>query len=118
MVLNELQIYGSSRVGLVQEDRTVATPTNGYTATEDAFYRGKKRYELSNHLGNVMEVITDRKLIGTNGKRHVLFFDGASPERVEIPDATDLNFGTGDFTFESWINAQPSLFVSWEAMKG
>jgi hypothetical protein len=25
-----------------------------------------KRYELSNHLGNVLSVITDRKLIGGN----------------------------------------------------
>jgi RHS repeat-associated protein len=36
-----------------------------YTYTQDSlksFYRGQKRYELSNHLGNVLAVITDRRI--------------------------------------------------------
>jgi RHS repeat-associated protein len=36
-----------------------------YTYTQDrirTFYRGQKRYELSNHLGNVLAVITDRRI--------------------------------------------------------
>ncbi len=36
-----------------------------YTYTQDSlktFYRGEKRYELSNHLGNVLAVITDRRI--------------------------------------------------------
>ena len=36
-----------------------------YTYTQDSpksFYRGQKRYELSNHLGNVLSVITDRRI--------------------------------------------------------
>jgi len=34
---------------------------------------GDKRYELSNHLGNVLSVITDRKLMGGNSTETVLF---------------------------------------------
>ena len=36
-----------------------------YTYTQNSlqsFYRGQKRYELSNHLGNVLAVITDRRI--------------------------------------------------------
>ncbi|AFM04654.1 hypothetical protein Fleli_2279 [Bernardetia litoralis DSM 6794] len=55
-ILDELVIYGSSRLGSY----------NGKT------YKGKrtlgnKKYELSNHLGNVLAVISDNKIgIGTN----------------------------------------------------
>ena len=56
-VLDELVIYGSSRLG-------------SYNAKTDQGKRtlGNKKYELSNHLGNVLSVISDNKIgIGTNG---------------------------------------------------
>lgn len=59
-VLNEQHIYGSSRIGMVQTNINMLA-----TFTEDTyFYRtlGEKRYELSNHLGNVLSVISDRRL--------------------------------------------------------
>ncbi|WP_428741573.1 DUF6443 domain-containing protein [Tenacibaculum sp.] len=61
LAVKEYQIYGSSRLGLVNVNEEL-------TATEfvqgDDFERtiGKKRYELSNHLGNVLSVISDRKV--------------------------------------------------------
>jgi RHS repeat-associated protein len=99
--LDELYMYGSSRIGSVVADQVVSEKTIhqpeydgqrfgeltwGPLAPELAaseveenlqFYgnptsytlppfsglrRGQKRYELSNHLGNVLVVITDRKL--------------------------------------------------------
>ncbi|HRG29363.1 MAG TPA: RHS repeat-associated core domain-containing protein, partial [Chitinophagales bacterium] len=59
-VLTEQHIYGSSRIGMVQTNIDMLV-----TFTEDNyFYRslGEKRYELSNHLGNVLSVISDRRL--------------------------------------------------------
>ena len=56
-VLDELVIYGSSRLG-------------SYNGKTDQGKRtlGNKKYELSNHLGNVLAVISDNKIgIGTNG---------------------------------------------------
>ena len=56
-VLDELVIYGSSRLG-------------SYNAKTDQGKRtlGNKKYELSNHLGNVLAVISDNKIgIGNNG---------------------------------------------------
>ncbi len=63
MRLKEQHIYGSSRLGLQQTDVLInegAPVTEGtitYTHTV-----GDKRYELSNHLGNVLSVVSDRKL--------------------------------------------------------
>lgn len=61
--LSERELYGSSRLGSdVRELRVdsldAATPEQG-TLT---FYRGLRRYELVNHLGNVLAVISDRKI--------------------------------------------------------
>ena len=59
-VITEQHIYGSSRIGMVQTNIDMLV-----TFTEDNyFYRilGEKRYELSNHLGNVLSVISDRRL--------------------------------------------------------
>jgi RHS repeat-associated protein len=58
--LTEQHIYGSSRIGMVKTNIDMLV-----TFTEDNyFYRslGEKRYELSNHLGNVLSVISDRRL--------------------------------------------------------
>lgn len=83
-VLNEWHIYGSSRIGTQKVDRQlVQVVFNGtwnsyegnfgeeanqvvtfYEAdvTHTALARGNKRYELTNHLGNVLVVISDKKL--------------------------------------------------------
>ena len=69
--LNEQHIYGSSRIGLTERnlllaEQIVNTDSVEYftyhTDSIRTFYRGAKRYELSNHLGNVLAVITDRRI--------------------------------------------------------
>ncbi|HLP13531.1 MAG TPA: hypothetical protein VK177_16465 [Flavobacteriales bacterium] len=58
--LKELDIYGSSRVGLnTKETEMIAAVAP--SATNFTHVLGKKQFEISNHLGNVLEVITDRK---------------------------------------------------------
>ncbi len=81
---SELMIYGSDRLGLFQRGEQVSEVTFKAGLDEDknfnnlnyfspqptavdeikdylTVYRGKKRYELKNHLGNVLAVITDNK---------------------------------------------------------
>jgi RHS repeat-associated protein len=61
----EQYIFGSSRLGLYRADTLV----NKGLQSINKFYEGKRNYELTNHLGNVMVVINDRKadtLIGVN----------------------------------------------------
>jgi|GEM_PF-6789372 len=57
--LDEVMLYGSSRIGT----REVNTLLSGLTVPTTTFSRslGLKRYEVSNHLGNVLTTFTDRK---------------------------------------------------------
>jgi RHS repeat-associated protein len=69
--LQEQYMYGSSRLGSVQRNLPLVQQVLNsdsliyHDYSQDSiryFYRGQKRYELSNHLGNVLAVITDRKI--------------------------------------------------------
>jgi len=59
----EQYIFGSSRLGLYRADTLV----NKGLTTISKLYEGKRNYELTNHLGNVMAVINDRKADTTIG---------------------------------------------------
>ncbi|OYU96724.1 MAG: hypothetical protein CFE21_00100 [Bacteroidetes bacterium B1(2017)] len=81
--INEWHIYGSSRLGVYETNsilayRTVRDQnTNNMISSDEystgsatnvsmlfgsfASYRGNKHYEMSNHLGNVLTVISDKK---------------------------------------------------------
>jgi RHS repeat-associated protein len=86
--LAEQHLYGSSRLGIDLRNEPVYcktftrlwnpwleawnTPTTVYwtppaaDANRHSFVRGRKRYELANHLGNVSAVISDKKLMTDN----------------------------------------------------
>ena len=59
VIQKELHLYGSSRLGMlivdIDMDSIVPLTATAY------FMRGKKRYELTDHRGNVMVVISDVK---------------------------------------------------------
>jgi RHS repeat-associated protein len=89
----EAHIYGSSRLGMEQPNLqvnprpyTAATnPNNTTTASQAQLLEGWKRYELTNHLGNVLSVITDRKLgreVGTADN----IIDQYDPEIIAAQD--------------------------------
>jgi len=62
--LTEFDLYGSSRIGIKALELLMQEPTN-----PDITYSrilGNKRYEISNHLGNVLTTFSDRKIaLGT-----------------------------------------------------
>ncbi len=65
----EHHIYGSSRIGVHNTKKLIASRENQnpivYTSTNTEYttlYRGKRHYELSNHLGNVQVVISDKRV--------------------------------------------------------
>ncbi len=62
MNLEELELYGSSRLGVKQVSQQMSALS--FTSETGNNYRvlGLKQYELSNHLGNVLSVISDQKL--------------------------------------------------------
>lgn len=69
ITLSEQHVYGSSRLGIFNRDKdltlaapapiTVGTLGNG---NKIAFERGKKFFELTNHLGNVLVTVSDKKI--------------------------------------------------------
>lgn len=64
LYLSERNIYGSSRIGQEKIGEILASSNpnevNINIATQNSI--GDKFFEMSNHLGNVLEVVTDRKL--------------------------------------------------------
>jgi RHS repeat-associated protein len=66
IVQTENHLYGSSRVGMATKLTVAPTTANldgGFgTATISTFTRNEKLFELSNHLGNVLVTVSDKKL--------------------------------------------------------
>jgi len=63
-------IYGSSRVGVYNANMLLVsggTPVIPSSSDTVEYTRGLKQYEVTNHLGNVLSVITDRKIGLTSG---------------------------------------------------
>jgi len=66
MAMQEQYLYGSSRLGMVANPVVLSGATQYLgsklgSGTLFTFTRGKKLFELSNHLGNVLTTITDKK---------------------------------------------------------
>ncbi|KYP13819.1 RHS repeat-associated core domain-containing protein [Flavihumibacter sp. CACIAM 22H1] len=59
LLQREVHLYGSSRIGIF--NRRVDAKQNYTAPTVFSSYRGQKFFELSNHLGNVLATISDRK---------------------------------------------------------
>ena len=62
LVQSEIHLYGSSRLGIFETNRNVQTlVTADYLNNLNTFVRGNKFFELSNHLGNVLVTVSDKK---------------------------------------------------------
>jgi RHS repeat-associated protein len=86
--LTEHHIYGSARLGI----QTYDIDENSLTSNTFGNEIGDKHYELSNHLGNVVSVISDRKLakfdngIFTKFTPDVLSFSDYMPFGMVMPN--------------------------------
>ncbi|CAN5452737.1 hypothetical protein BH10BAC2_BH10BAC2_33940 [soil metagenome] len=73
----EVHLYGSSRLGIMKPNinvQSIASPPSKYLPTLGGygisinFTRGKKFFEESNHLGNVLVTVSDKKIgVSSNG---------------------------------------------------
>ena len=62
--LEERHIYGSSSLGILMDSVNMSSTTQGNTLSQI----GKRTYSMSNHLGNVLTVISDLKIpVSSNG---------------------------------------------------
>lgn len=87
----ELHIYGSSRLGILKMNtdveayaspNTVTIPLLG-TGDSLIFTRGNKLFELTNHLGNVLATISDKRFGVSLDDSTVAYFN---PEVVSAQD--------------------------------
>ncbi|PCJ29896.1 MAG: hypothetical protein COA99_19035, partial [Moraxellaceae bacterium] len=62
--IEEHHIYGASRLGMLKKSELIYDNGTTFPLIKDVLENtlGERRYELTNHLGNVQAVITDRKL--------------------------------------------------------
>jgi len=73
LTLVEQHIYGSSRLGMRQTNLFLATHSGNVTTTEhidlakSGRVLGEKVYQLENHLGNVLAVVSDKKIRNNDG---------------------------------------------------
>ncbi len=64
----EKMIYGSSRLGMLKDSVNVLGSAYTNTDTSNFIHTlGNKRYEFSNHLGNVLTVLSDKPIPHDNG---------------------------------------------------
>ncbi len=65
----EQTLYGSSRLGMFKPNTDASTNASNPNLASKLWsdYVGYKNYELSNHLGNVMAVITDKRTLNGSG---------------------------------------------------
>jgi RHS repeat-associated protein len=83
----ETHLYGSSRLGIAGELTVASLPvtlTGGFSAaTVSTFTRGEKFFEMSNHLGNVLVTISDKKIQHTTNSTVVDYWN------ADVVTATD-----------------------------
>ncbi|MFT5348491.1 MAG: RHS repeat-associated protein, partial [Bacteroidia bacterium] len=118
--LAENHVYGSSRLGLVERNLVLVqqisetSDTLYYSHLSDSiktFYRGEKRYELSNHLGNVLAVITDRR-IQACGAGDVMYYNA---QVVSVSDYYPFGMGIKE---REWKDSTFSYRFGFQGQEG
>jgi RHS repeat-associated protein len=96
--LTERDIYGSSRLGL-DNNEIEFIGSSGIDLTQTQRVLGKKQYELTNHLGNVLTVVSDRKIAVDNNADGIV--DYYLPDVVNATDYTAFGAPLAGRTFNS-----------------
>jgi RHS repeat-associated protein len=73
LTVTDQHIYGSSRVGVFNRNFDVKTPY--VRPSIIIFERGLKMHELSNHLGNVLVTISDKKIGHNSGNGTIDYYN-------------------------------------------
>ncbi|MCH2223889.1 MAG: RHS repeat-associated core domain-containing protein [Crocinitomicaceae bacterium] len=122
--LSEQHLYGASRLGMLKQEKLLYDNDNFIVESKDVRENtlGLKRYECTNHLGNVQAVINDRKVAVPIGSASiyeavVLMTSDYYPFGMKMPNAcvggsqmveTEHVFASGDFEtdgdMEDWLD--------------
>ncbi len=99
MKLQEQHIYGSARLGVVKPDLEMIGAVDPSDVGEFDRVRGMKRYELSNHLGNVLTVISDRKIATVDNGVNIYYHAEIISYTDYYPFGAPMSQGTTDRTW-------------------
>ncbi len=80
LIQSEIPVYGSSRLGVLNVNLDVQYPVS---TTSTIFTRGNKFFELSNHLGNVLATVSDKKVAVSANSNTIDYY---SPDVVTAND--------------------------------
>ncbi|GAO44442.1 hypothetical protein FPE01S_03_04790 [Flavihumibacter petaseus NBRC 106054] len=70
---SDVHLYGSSRLGVLNLYRDVKLPYSGPAQFSNE--RGRKLFEISNHLGNVLATVSDKKMQHSTDGTHSDYFE-------------------------------------------
>lgn len=108
----EKHIYGSSRIGMdLTNTQLIGASTSGDTSNH---YLGNKSFEMTNHLGNVVATVSDKK-VPQNPKEIYTLYSSADICRTGIDSLGGMKirpliiFGGVNFTFRSNIGTTYKL---------
>ncbi len=99
MKLQEQHIYGSARLGVVKPDIEMIGAVDPSDVGEFDRVRGMKRYELANHLGNVLTVISDRKIATVDNGVNIYYHAEIISYSDYYPFGAPMSQGTTDRTW-------------------
>ncbi len=103
--LTEQHIYGSSRLGVDRRNVDVIAAGSPSDNVSLSVKRGEKHYELSNHLGNVLATVSDKKIAVMSGANLSYYradvvsysdyypFGAPMTERTAVVTPTDVRYG-------------------------
>ena len=77
-------MYGTARLGMWLPNMEIAT---GASSEAEWGMLGKKQYELTNHLGNVLATISDRRLQHSSNGTTIDYYD---PDIITAQDYYDF----------------------------
>jgi RHS repeat-associated protein len=120
--LTEQHIYGSARLGVDRRNVDMiaaSTPIDNVTL---AVKRGEKHYELSNHLGNVLATVSDKKIAVMSGANLSYYradvvsysdyypFGAPMTERTAVVTPTDVRYGFNGKEMDNEINGNGNAY--------
>ena len=99
----EQHLYGSSRLGIWNYGKK--TPDAPGAVVYDSMMVGSVNYELSNHLGNVLSTISDKKIGVSAGKTVVDYYSAVvTTQNDYYPFGMQMPGRGGSLTAGGWVN--------------
>jgi RHS repeat-associated protein len=120
--LTEQHIYGSSRLGVDRRNVDVIAAGSPSDNVSLSVKRGEKHYELSNHLGNVLATVSDKKIAVMSGANLSYYradvvsysdyypFGAPMTERTAVVTPTDVRYGFNGKEMDSEINGNGNAY--------